>query len=541
MPLLKSPYPEILADFLGLPSVDIDENPQSHDLTLKLSSPVEQWTQGSVGLESMWNATLNALQAFRKEYPTADELAINQLLPAFLAVKLIGRKATDTHEFLRELQSVSIRTYESRDATMGFVIAAGEPSTALNELGLDFTPLSSRELKTLLDDKENLVLIDSQSIALVLDLSYQCIGIAQKRRDGKSVHDTMLNRFKSWQTAGLSQMGFGRIVEFEVSTMRERIGKQTTSIARQRDEVQRVLKYSSTILGVDISTGEELATYLQEHKDTLTEDQRNDITKGIAVIKDNATALINDLLDKSSIEKNQKTLDKRPPLVDEVRDTMMNAFRAIKPLQYVYIREGRIHVVLVGASELVVHNGRWRIRNFDLLLHILAGFVFAQLQSTLKLESFDEISERSSQIGALFDFIKSLVDHHIGTVIVVTRADIALNGTIYKKLLQHERLSKRALGPVSKTSQGRHLTVGDIDPYLLRLFASVDGAIILDAKVNLISFGEMIKTPSVKDGTLRGAGTHAAKAASEVGLGIKVSEDGVITVFHRQLMVASIH
>lgn len=39
-------------------------------------------------------------------------------------------------------------------------------------------------------------------------------------------------------TAELSQTGYARIVKLKNLTMRERIGKQTTSIARQRSEVQ---------------------------------------------------------------------------------------------------------------------------------------------------------------------------------------------------------------------------------------------------------------------------------------------------------------
>ncbi|MDQ7860351.1 diadenylate cyclase [Peribacillus frigoritolerans] len=70
------------------------------------------------------------------------------------------------------------------------------------------------------------------------------------------------------------------------------------------------------------------------------------------------------------------------------------------------------------------------------------------------------------------------------------------------------------------------------DPYLLELIASIDGAVLIDHSYNILSFGEMISSDETQEGKqYRGARTKAALSASRFGLGIKVSEDGDITIF----------
>jgi DNA integrity scanning protein DisA with diadenylate cyclase activity len=70
------------------------------------------------------------------------------------------------------------------------------------------------------------------------------------------------------------------------------------------------------------------------------------------------------------------------------------------------------------------------------------------------------------------------------------------------------------------------------------LIASIDGAIILDKNLNILSFGEIILESKNKenitsnaDKLIFGARTTAAKEASFSGIAIKISEDSDIELF----------
>lgn len=68
----------------------------------------------------------------------------------------------------------------------------------------------------------------------------------------------------------------------------------------------------------------------------------------------------------------------------------------------------------------------------------------------------------------------------------------------------------------------------DLDRRLRQEILALDGATVLDHKGNIIAAGAIISVPAGSEG---GGRTAAAKKGSTLGLGIKISEDGGITVF----------
>ena len=91
------------------------------------------------------------------------------------------------------------------------------------------------------------------------------------------------------------------------------------------------------------------------------------------------------------------------------------------------------------------------------------------------------------------------------------------------------RLAKRALHHLVRGQD-----VADLDDAVLESLASIDGAVVMDLAGRLLAFGAILRTTSEAIHAARaveGARTVAALSASFHGPVLKVSEDGLITMF----------
>jgi DNA integrity scanning protein DisA with diadenylate cyclase activity len=82
--------------------------------------------------------------------------------------------------------------------------------------------------------------------------------------------------------------------------------------------------------------------------------------------------------------------------------------------------------------------------------------------------------------------------------------------------------------------------VTDIDRDVLVALASMDGATVVDQQGNLLAAGAILLHPpsaqTEHGGVVEGARTTAAIGASRFGPVLKVSEDGVITLFDGEMI-----
>jgi DNA integrity scanning protein DisA with diadenylate cyclase activity len=83
-----------------------------------------------------------------------------------------------------------------------------------------------------------------------------------------------------------------------------------------------------------------------------------------------------------------------------------------------------------------------------------------------------------------------------------------------------------------------HRVVHRTDRRIIADLASVDGALIVDRTGRVIAYGAMVRTSS-SDST-QGARSRAAVAASRIGLAVKVSSDGGISVYRQGRLVVSL-
>jgi hypothetical protein len=83
-------------------------------------------------------------------------------------------------------------------------------------------------------------------------------------------------------------------------------------------------------------------------------------------------------------------------------------------------------------------------------------------------------------------------------------------------------------------------TVTELDPSVFAALASVDGAVVTDRSGQLLAVGAILRHPPPPDDpritSSAGARTTAAVAASRFGPVLKISEDGIITFYHRNLV-----
>ena len=73
----------------------------------------------------------------------------------------------------------------------------------------------------------------------------------------------------------------------------------------------------------------------------------------------------------------------------------------------------------------------------------------------------------------------------------------------------------------------------DIDRGLRQELLSVDGATIVNHVGEIIAVGAILKVPA---GSIGGGRMAAAKAVSDLGLGVKISEDGKLSMLKRQVI-----
>jgi DNA integrity scanning protein DisA with diadenylate cyclase activity len=91
------------------------------------------------------------------------------------------------------------------------------------------------------------------------------------------------------------------------------------------------------------------------------------------------------------------------------------------------------------------------------------------------------------------------------------------------------RMAKRALHHAV-----RGASLCDLEPAVLESIAGLDGAVVVDGSGRLLTFGAILRiAPESLElvRTVQGARTVAARAASQYGPVLKISQDGYVTMF----------
>ena len=132
--------------------------------------------------------------------------------------------------------------------------------------------------------------------------------------------------------------------------------------------------------------------------------------------------------------------------------------------------------------------------------------------------------------GALFILLR---DPAKSLPVLVAPGDRILSEVAEDDPLDPENLSPR-LAKKSLHHLARGQGLADLDDSVLEALAGVDGAVVTDSEARLLSFGAILRLSPEAAYTARaveGARTTAGLAASHHGPVLKVSEDGLLTMF----------
>ncbi|WP_434756384.1 hypothetical protein [Paenibacillus amylolyticus] len=215
--------------------------------------------------------------------------------------------------------------------------------------------------------------------------------------------------------------------------------------------------------------------------------------------------------------------------------------KELKKVDFVYFKNKQINWSSSYEYIISYMNGRWKLRNYFVLRSILTRFVMSQYSLSNIPYTIEKINYSIPRVLDLYNLVKRLSEKNIGSLICILRRSPQKNNTIFKAMLQDGKVSTEKYRAIVQTENGHPINIRSCDPYLFELIASIDGAIILDYKLNILSFAEMIGSrPNASGGVYRGARTLAALSASYYALGLKISEDGDMQLFENEREIARI-
>lgn len=237
--------------------------------------------------------------------------------------------------------------------------------------------------------------------------------------------------------------------------------------------------------------------------------------------------------------------------------------------QFIYLENKKIHWHLDKDRVLLSENFQWKLKDYNIIKHILKDFL--DIGDTKKIENsnidiFSNIIKdlSNNNTGALFSILGN--NYHEEKNIVRYQDGSILNNIFSQNKLDSSHLYKKIINTKNDFISINQKT----DPYLIKLIADVDGAVILNKYLKILDFGKMIPKQELVDSKVSkkekvifntaflnlpenkfgpeehldtidsiggGARSTAAFYASTFGLAIKISEDGGISIFQRRKQI----
>ncbi|PEI51132.1 diadenylate cyclase [Priestia aryabhattai] len=410
---------------------------------------------------------------------------------SFISDNYLDLPPSEQYEFIKTinaLRDIGLETYESAPVNAGVIYCKNEKSLEkIKKSNGDFININAQKSisRFFLEEKPLLKLIDNKSLAIVIDHNYKVCGIIRKKPGEKS----------------LSYM-------FE-SQYNERLINDFKNILFPfyEEVIERVEKESLEIK-VPGETEEEVETFVREMQ-TVKEKLR-----GIA---------------------NIETTNKCP--------------------EYIYFSlENKVVNIFTDQNFVISYsNGNWKLKHFNLMAATIMSLLFSQdmhfLLKTPKEECNMVFSYLNKGITNLLEIIKNISRNNSSSIFVIIYDDtyskgFSLTENEAKEIMERNNFSdnnleRDFLNVIKK--DGNHINIKDADNYLIETISAVDGAVIVDQYLNIVSLGEIINVPKeeVYSDTF-GTGSKAARYASKAGIAIKISEDGYIYIYLKNELLLKI-
>ena len=204
------------------------------------------------------------------------------------------------------------------------------------------------------------------------------------------------------------------------------------------------------------------------------------------------------------------------------------ATRASGDVCIVLSPNGEIKLFAEGSQAFSFANGRWRILDPAAKFGLWEGAVGRPRLARVIFQAALDLAE--ARQGGLF----VVVDRPLEAVgRLLAPGDLVSSDAppAPPRIDPGDPLAKRALHYLA-----RDRVVTDLDPSVLESLAGLDGATVVDRNGRLLAFGAILRhdaTALLGPTPAEGARTTAALVASRFGAVLKVSEDGVVSCFHR--------
>lgn len=352
---------------------------------------------------------------------------------------------------------------------------------------IEFLPLKKATsfMELFNGEKAFLRLIDNRSMALVLNENFAVIGILRKKNDGRSISSELEELF----------------LTYNMNSVLELVYKNS----------------------IDILTASKKDLF------NIIKSKQHEITD------ENVTGIFNFILEQLN------------NIIEVVH--LENQARNYPEFLYISVVKDRVDFYTQSRMTVSLINGIWKVRHYDLFIaSILQKLMVKNLiyyYALFDVETFKQ--HKSLAFEGYFRLFKTFIDlsreQKSSVYIIIENPDIVhgieeaetevlLKGTGFL----HSDRERRGLLAIKRGKKNANLI--DLDPSLVQSLSAVDGAVVLDSNLNVLSFGETISVPDGAryEGTF-GTGSTAAQFASKGGIAVKVSEDGDITLYIDQRII----
>ncbi|MGX7596816.1 hypothetical protein ACWNS2_16540 [Planococcus plakortidis] len=446
-----------------------------------------------------------------KEFPLIKDSEENSLYKHILITKYIYKilevpvSINSIDSFFEDIKSLSSLTYEQDHCKMGFILFTNKDEDIKGELAklkLEFIKFDEVvPVKSIKENKQTIKLVDSLSLCYILNHNLEVVGLGKKIINGSSISALMANRF---DVDDASSLRYNMYKYFVNSNDHRQFNNAIQDFKAQINKLESEIKKLDPIVQ---------STLLKE-----TERKSDELSEILA----------------SMLEQQRDHLQDQVNGYHEINSSKRS--KANRNIQYINFNAGKIQWYKNDNLICDYQNGKWTIKNSELILQIISEYLMrqytfdGQITSRKFIETLNRIIPR---VKILFDHLKSLSKNNIGALIIILKKSTKQNKTIFKDLLSKQSLSDSEYIKIIRTTKNHPLNIYSCDKYLFESIASIDGSIILDKNFQILSYGEMVNNSIIDANSHqeKGARTAAALNSSVFGLSIKVSEDGDISIF----------
>lgn len=394
------------------------------------------------------------------------------------------------HRFIEEVSNIGGRTYESAPVRLGIVYfqedAMNKAQKSFKDTNMEFLPLEEATpfMELFNGEKAFLRLIDNRSMALILNETFEVIGLLRKENDGRSISSELEELIFTYNMNAVLELVYKNSIDKLI------VGKK---------DIFDIIK-----------------------------------SKQPEITDENVTGIFNFILEQ--LNNNIEVVH------------LENQTRKYPDFLYISVVNDRVDFYTQSRMTVSLLNGIWKVRHYDLFIaSILQNLMVNNLYYYAVLDAVTFKKHKSLAFEGYFRLFKTFIDlsreQKSSVYIIIENPDIIhgieeaetevlLKGTGFL----HSDRERRSLLAIKRGKENANII--DLDPYLVQSLSAVDGAVVLDSNLNVLSFGETISVPDGEryKGTF-GTGSTAAQFASKSGIAVKVSEDGDITLYIDQRII----